>query len=453
MKKWRFPPGGYRLTAIGVLVLGMSVLAGTSAGPALAASVPHHARHIPASIGPVFGKHQLTRPSRAANGQVNAAYSSDSWAGYAVTPNSAGTTYTHVQAQWVQPAVTCDPSQPVENAVFWVGLDGWGNNSVEQGGTLANCQNGTAQYETWWEMYPYNGLVTAFTINAGDTIAASVTYVTSTSTFDIEVKDVTSGQTLSQNLPCEPGMGGCVRGSAEVVSEDPGGGADVDNRFYLPHYQPVTYTGASVTDSTGHTGTLSDSSWQQNQISQITSENVIKQLTSALTSDGSSFTTTWQAESGQGSGPFVQAGYQTGDTAPSTNVIQPNITLTNYGTSPVPLSDISVRYWFTEGSTEPLVYTCDYAAIGCSSITGAFTAVSPVNGADHYLQISFGPGAGSLAPNTSTGLIQNQFSEADFANMEQTNAYSFSASDTTAGFNPYITVYYKGTLIFGIEPS
>jgi len=266
------------------------------------------------------------------------------------------------------------------------------------------------------------------------------------------VKDVTSGRTLTQDMPCEPGMSGCVRSSAEVVSEDPGGGSDQDGLFYLPHYSPITYTGASVTDASGHTGTLSDPAWQSNEITEVSSAFVTKQTTSALSSGGSSFTTTWQAESGKSTGPQVAVVYQTGNTAPSTNEIEPNIEVVNGGSSPIPLSAITIRYWFTEGSAEPLDYACDYAPMGCSNITGTFTAVSPVSKADHYLQISFGSGAGSLAQG-STGTIQNRFFEADYVNMTQTNAYSFNASDTSFTLNPDITAYYNGTLIYGTEPS
>lgn len=54
--------------------------------------------------------------------------------------------------------------------MFWVGLDGWWDDTVEQGGTSARCVNGTPQYATWWEMYPTNAIQTVFSINAGDSI-------------------------------------------------------------------------------------------------------------------------------------------------------------------------------------------------------------------------------------------------------------------------------------------
>ena len=46
-------------------------------------------------------------------------------------------------------------------------------------------------------------------------------------------------------------------------------------------------------------------------------------------------------------------------------------------------------------------------------MTGTFVTVSPARtGADHYLQLGFTSGAGSLAPGASTGGIQNRIYQA-----------------------------------------
>ena len=157
---------------------------------------------------------------------------------------------------------------------------------------------------------------------------------------------------------------------------------------------------------------------------------------------------------GTGSGPAsVTAEYETSTAGATTSTISNQIELVNTGTSAVPLSDLTVRYWFTEDGTGPLDYACEYAPVGCANITGSYTAVSPaVTGADHYLQLSFASGAGSLAPGANTGGIQNELFQASFATMTQTNDYSFNAADTSFTANPHITVYDNGTLIYGTEP-
>jgi endoglucanase len=159
------------------------------------------------------------------------------------------------------------------------------------------------------------------------------------------------------------------------------------------------------------------------------------------------------SSSGGGGTPSVTAEYEASATAASTSTVSNQIELVNTGTSAIPLSSLTVRYWFTEDGTGPLDYVCEYAPVGCTNITGAYTAVSPaVTGADHYLQLSFASGAGSLAPGASTGGIQNELFQSSYATMTQTNDYSFNAADTSFTANPHITVYDNGTLIYGTEP-
>jgi endoglucanase len=151
--------------------------------------------------------------------------------------------------------------------------------------------------------------------------------------------------------------------------------------------------------------------------------------------------------------PSVTAEYETAATAATSSTISNQIELVNNGTSAVPLSALTVRYWFTEDGTQPLQYSCDYAPVGCANVAGSYATVSPaVTGADHYLQIGFTSAAGSLAPGGNTGGLQNRIYQANFATMTQTNDYSFNAADASFTANPHITVYDNGTLIYGTEP-
>jgi hypothetical protein len=454
--------------AMAVLVPVLS-LAGAGALSGTAQAGATHSSPVTMMSAPVYitpGTHPSTHPAEltpllhgrqaAPHGGNTELTSSENWDGYAVTPAvGSTTTFDEVQASWLVPTATCDPNQPDEElAVEWVGLDGFGTSSVEQGGTIATCNSGLASYHVWWEMFPFNGITQQFSVNPGDQIKASVTFVPSSGDFDIVVDDVTLGQTLTEDVPCQPTQNGCARASAEVISEDPGGnGVDVDGLFPLTDYGTETFTGASVTDSTGHTGTMSDPSWQTFQLNEVSSQGVTKQTAGPLSTDGSSFTTTWQSTFGSPPGSQLEAFYETGDTAPGTTEPEPFISIENAGPTAVPLSNVTIRYWFTEDGTQPLEYACDYVPLGCSNVTGSFVQVTPVTGADHYLQISFSTGAGQLAPGHLTGVLQSRFFQQDFANMTQTNDYSFNASDTSLTLNPHVTVYYNGKLVYGTEPS
>src|SRR5439155_1503462 len=59
------------------------------------------------------------------------------WAGNA----ASGTTFTDVKGTWTEPAVTCSKNQ-VQIASFWVGIDGFTSNTVEQIGADADCVHG-----------------------------------------------------------------------------------------------------------------------------------------------------------------------------------------------------------------------------------------------------------------------------------------------------------------------
>jgi hypothetical protein len=274
--------------AVPILVAAASLSLGTAAGAARAASSAPVAGAPPAA-----GQHLVWRAHREGRADSITGYTSTNWDGYFATAASHGTDFTAVSATWIQAAVTCSGSAE-EWAGFWVGMDGWWNDIVEQGGTEARCLNGSPVYNVWWEMYPFNAIQTGFAIKAGDTIHASVTYVPSTKLFDIVVKDATSNQTLTEDTLCQNGQDGCPRTSADIISEDITN-LSTGGLFPLPDYGTETYTSASVTSTSGHTGTLSDPAWQLGDVTEV-SGGVTKQTTSALNPAGTSFSTTWKHE-------------------------------------------------------------------------------------------------------------------------------------------------------------
>jgi len=99
---------------------------------------------------------------------------SPNWSGYAV---QASEPFTEVSGRWVQPSVTCGPSGRTA-AAFWIGLDGYTNDTVEQIGTKSACDDGTPTYGAWWQMYPAAATflpASSYPVSPKDRLTASVT--------------------------------------------------------------------------------------------------------------------------------------------------------------------------------------------------------------------------------------------------------------------------------------
>ena len=190
-----------------VLVLGAAPAAGASTGGV---------RHAP--------NHKITRST------------SSNWAGYA----AIGSTFTSVSSSWTQPKATCARSQTYSS--FWVGLDGYASNSVEQTGTDADCSaSGTPTYYAWYEMYPkfpVNLSPATYPVAPGDTITASVTF-SGKNSFVLTISDVTKHWTFTTTQKA----GKAARSSAEVIAEAPSSSGGV---LPLTNFGTVGFTNATA---------------------------------------------------------------------------------------------------------------------------------------------------------------------------------------------------------------
>jgi hypothetical protein len=131
--------------------------------------------------------------------------------------------------------------------------------------------------------------------------------------------------------------------------------------------------------------------------------------------------------------------------------------IVNTGSSAVPLTALTMRYWFTnEAPNDPLVFECDWAQVACSNISARFVVLpSPVAQANTYLEISFKAGAGgTLAPGQNTGEIQTRVHHVNWSNFNTTQSYSF-ISDPSFVYKDTqtVTLYQSGTLVWGAEPK
>jgi hypothetical protein len=218
-------------------------------------------------------------------GRGRATSFSTNWSGYATY--KTGTTFTDVKGTWVQPSATC-PSRKAQYSSFWVGIDGYNSNSVEQTGTSADCQGKNSPvYYAWYEMYPSPPVNLSMTISPGNTISAEVSV--SGNTFTLSITNVTTGASFTTNQS----LGGAAKSSAEWVAEAPSLCFAQCRVAPLANFGTVSFSG-SYTTGNGHTGSISDSAWSNDQIVMVTNGGTVKAQPSALSQNGTAFSVTWQ---------------------------------------------------------------------------------------------------------------------------------------------------------------
>jgi hypothetical protein len=219
------------------------------------------------------------------------------WSGYAVT--AATGAVTAVKGSWVVPAVqpgSCLSGTKNEYASFWVGMDGFTSNTVEQTGTDSDCQNGVPTYYAWFEFYPHPAfMVNSMSIRPGDVMEAEVQYSPATRRFTVTINDLTTGQSFSTSTK----VNSAQRSSAEWIAEAPSGSggilplADFGTAVYGVDNTGVAGTSeATVSGTTAPVGLFGSNVYQINMVSS-SNPNVSKAVPSSLSSDGSSFSDVW----------------------------------------------------------------------------------------------------------------------------------------------------------------
>ncbi len=245
--------------------------------PALTAATASAATHpaAPLKIQPGGTAVHVVKPGTALNADAgtHATATSTNWSGYAAT----GGTYTSVSASWVEPAGIC--TSATRYSSFWVGLDGYSSNSVEQTGTDTDCVGGKPQYYGWYEMYPNPSYNFGSTVKAGDTITASVVYEGSNS-YKLSLADTTQGWSTSTTKT----LSGAPRSSAEVIIEAPcctgSGGILPLADFGTVHVSNSLVNGAPIGND------------NPTEITMIDNSNRDKDTVSSL-SGGENFSATW----------------------------------------------------------------------------------------------------------------------------------------------------------------
>ncbi|MEU8832625.1 glycoside hydrolase family 48 protein [Streptomyces sp900116325] len=170
--------------------------------------------------------------------------------------------------------------------------------------------------------------------------------------------------------------------------------------------------------------------------------------TSALSATVSATT-----KSGGGGTGSVKVQYKNTDSSATDNQIRLGLQIVNTGSAPIDLSTVKVRYWFSsEAGASTFSTYCDYAALGSSNINHTVVTVSsPKTGADHYLEVGFTGGAGSVAAGASTGEVQLRLNKSDWSNFSEADDYS-RATNTGYADAPRVAAYVSSALAWGVEP-
>jgi peptidase A4-like protein len=274
ISRWRIP------LAAAALVLGSLGAAVGSAGAAGAATTATHPGITHTRPGGAVGGFQpggLLRGhgATARTGAVKNGTTSTNWSGYVVTGGSGA--FSSVSSNWTEPSASCNGG--TQYAAFWVGLDGYNSDSVEQTGTDSDCSGGSPDYYGWYEMYPADPVYFTNPVSPGDSMSASVTV--SGTNYTLTLTDNTQGWTQTENE-----TGSFSNSSAEVITEAP---SSSEGPLPLADFGTINYSGASANGS---------SMGSQNPTSITMVGSSVDQLDSTSGIDGSGdFSNTWQASS------------------------------------------------------------------------------------------------------------------------------------------------------------
>jgi hypothetical protein len=139
--------------------------------------------------------------------------------------------------------------------------------------------------------------------------------------------------------------------------------------------------------------------------------------------------------------------YETSHTMASDGTIQMKLYVVNQGPDPLPVANLSLRYWLTAEATPELHQY--YHGPAYADDNAAF-----VDAAENSHVLMTFTGAGALAKGQDRNasevqleLVNNQ------AKFDQSNDFSWAPGSTTSQPNPKLTLYLDDVLIWGCEPS
>ncbi len=114
---------------------------------------------------------------------------SENWSGYV----AAQGTYSGVGATWTVPVPQNIPQTNLAADATWVGIGGLSTHDLIQAGTQAIVQNGSTQYQAWYEALPDSQqILSTLTIHGGDSVSVDLKETT-LGTWHLTFKNLTTG--------------------------------------------------------------------------------------------------------------------------------------------------------------------------------------------------------------------------------------------------------------------
>jgi hypothetical protein len=182
------------------------------------------------------------------------------WSGYMVASDvkidvqNRSSAVSSVSGSWIVPEVN-----PSENNTFsgiWVGIGGYGEETLIQAGTEQEYVNDRAVYYAWYEIVPdYLVRINGIRVKPSDTMIASISLVNeNTNTWTITIKDITRNEQFKKTV-----VYNSSRLSAEWVVERPKVNGTIST---LADFESVTFTECIATLD-GITGAIGNFSYAQ----------------------------------------------------------------------------------------------------------------------------------------------------------------------------------------------
>jgi Peptidase A4 family len=216
---------------------------------------------------------------------------SSNWSGYAVT--GAKNSVSDAKASWVVPAIAGNCPTAEQDASFWVGIDGYSSNTVEQIGTDSDCVNGVPVYYAWYEFYPhFSYTINTVPIKPGDVISAEVS-ANAKGAFTVTLTDEATRKLFSVSTK----VPSAARSSAEWIIEAPYSGgvlplADFNSVSYGADHTAISST-CDATVGTAHGPIGSFPPAEVFAITMTADNGATKSQPSMLSGDQSSVTDAW----------------------------------------------------------------------------------------------------------------------------------------------------------------